>query len=59
MMQANDVLLCDWILRGYEPAKQIRFELPEETKILRITVQDISGIANPFAAGIGNLKLVK
>lgn len=59
ILQADNVLLCDWALRGYEPTKQIRFDLPKDTKTLRITVQDISGIANPFAVSIGNLKLIK
>ena len=59
VVQANETLLCDWIIKGYEPAKQIRFDLPQGTKTLRISVQDISGIANPFAVGVGNLKLVK
>lgn len=59
VIQANDELLCDMVLSGLEYAKTLKFDLPAETRRLRIAVDFLESFVDGASLSLADIKLIK
>jgi hypothetical protein len=58
-IQADQQQIGDWLLRGDEPAKPLKINLPSGTKTLKFEVDFAEGLTVPAALTLGEPKLIK
>lgn len=59
IIQADETLLTDMEIRGDQSARSLKFELPENVRTLRITVDFLSGFADSAPLNLADIKLLQ